>query len=355
MTPLPPASAPRPIWGRVLVGCAILGGLVILAGMAAFIFGLYWLTSAGRHYPTAAVASPRTHGVIRVGDLAADPGARALLAGLFRRVQEAGQRDGQPQLPAWIRNMQAQQARQGISQWLPREATISLEPDAEDVPRIVLAANLRGFVQPMRLAITQTMKGDRKSTITRHGKHEVLSFGSDVSLCFMDGTLVVSYHTAAMAAALDRLAAASPSPRPADERGLPGHWDVSGWLDETTGTGALVGVLSPQDDALSGADAPLRALRGVRFGLDVESEDDARVLAEIAFTDAEAAAAARPWLAEGVTRWRERMEPTGLSATAVDSVEGARVRYELQLRGLEDAFARKIESQERTRRRRSDP
>jgi hypothetical protein len=355
MTPLPAARPPRPIWGRVLVGCAIVGGLGILAGAAVVVFGMYWLTTPGRHYATTAVASPQSQGVIRVGDLAADPGARALLTTFFKRMQEAQQREGQPQLPAWMRNLQAQQARQGISQWLPREATVTMEPDAEAVPRIVLAANMRGFVQPIRLAITQAMKGDRKSSITRHGKHEVLNFGSDTSLCFMDGTLVVSYHPSVMTPALDRLAEAGSSPRPPDERGLPGPWDATGWLDEATGTGVLVGLLSQSDDPFSGAGAPLSALRDIRFGIDVESADGALVTTQIAFTDAEGAAAAQPWLAEGVARLRQRLESSGLGSTVTDSMEGDRVRYEVRLTGLEAAFVRMIERHERTRRERTDP
>jgi hypothetical protein len=350
MTPLPAAPPRRSMWGRVLIGCAIVGGLAILAGIAAVAFGLYWLTSAGRHYPTAAVASPQSQGIVRVGDLAGDAGARALLTRLFTRMQEAGRGDA-PELPQWLRNMQAYQARQGISQWLPREATLSMEPDAEGVPRIVLAANMRGFVRPIRLAITQAMKGDRKSTITHHGAHEVLNFGTDTSLCFMDGTLVVSYHPSTMVPALERLAAASPSPSSPDARALPGSWDLSGWLDEETGTGVLVGLFASPDNTFSSADPPLRGLQNVRFGIDIESENDARVTAEVAFPDAESAAGAQPWLARGLADLRTRMQPSGLSATATDAVDGDRVRFELKVSGLQAAFEQLLRAQEETRRR----
>src|SRR5262245_9503393 len=183
MAPGAPAPLPRPPWMRLLIGCAIAGGLAIVAGIAALLIGMYWLTSAGKQYPTAAVASPRTQGVIQVADLTTDPGAVALLSAFFRRVQEASQSEG-PQMPAWIRNLQAQQARQGVSQGLPREATVSLEPDEEGTPRILLAANLRGFVQPIRMAVTQGAKGDKKTRISEHGGHEVLDFSGGTSVCF---------------------------------------------------------------------------------------------------------------------------------------------------------------------------
>lgn len=350
MTPLPAAPPRRAVWGGVLIGCAIVGGLAILAGIAAVAFGVYWLTSAGRHYPTAAVASPQSKGTVRVGDLAGDAGARALLTRLFTRMQEVGQGDG-PKLPEWMRNLQAYQARQGISQWLPREATLSMEPDTEGVPRIVLAANMKGFVRPIRMAVTQAMKGDRKSSITRHGGHEVLNFGTDTSLCFMDGTLVVSYHPSTMVPALDRLAAASASPSPSDARALPGRWDLSGWLDEETGTGVLLGLLASPENTFSSADPPLRGLRDVRFGIDIESENDAKVTAEVAFDDAASAAGAQPWLAQGLADLGTRMEPSGLSATATDAVDGDRVRFELKVSGLQNAFEQLLRAQEQPRRR----
>ncbi|HET9315842.1 MAG TPA: hypothetical protein VFQ51_09645 [Vicinamibacteria bacterium] len=350
MTPLPPAPPPRRSpWGKVLIGCAIVGGLVVLAGVAAVAFGLYWMTSAGRHYPPAAVASPQSQGVIRVGDLAGDAGARALLTRLFTRMQEAGRGDA-PQLPEWMRRMQAYQARQGISQWLPREATMSMEPDPEGVPRIVLAANMKGFVRPIRMAITQAMKGDRKSSVTRHGEHEVLNFGTDTSLCFMDGTLVVSYHPSVMEPALDRLGAASPSPSaPPDARALPGRWDLNGWLGEETGAGVLMGLLASPDNTFSSAEPPLEGLRDVRFGIDIESEDDARVAGEVGFADAASAAGAEPWLARGLADLRTRIEPSGLSATTTDAVDGDRVRFELKVRGLQAAFDQLLRAQEERR------
>jgi len=343
----------------VVIGCAVLGGLLIVGGAVAFILGMYWLTSPGRQYATSALASPQSHGVIRVNDLAADPGARALLTAFVKRVQEAGQGPGQPQLPAWIRNLQAHQARQGVSQWLPREATVSLEPDDEGVPRIVLAANLRGFVRPIRLALTQATKSDRKARITRHGDHEILNVSGDVAVCFLDGTLVVSYHPKAMAPALDRLAAGS-LPSPADARTLPGPWDATGWLGPDAGAGLLIHLLEPgaeedEESSQPQVDPVLETLREVRFGIDVESAEDGRVVAEMAFANATDAADTQPWLADRVARLRERMEASGLSSTVTDSLDGDRIRYEVRLNGLATALDRVMQAREHPRRRRSEP
>ena len=164
----------------------------------------------------------------------------------------------------------------------------------------------------------------------------------------MDGTLVVSYHPAVMTPALDRLADAKPSPRPVDERVMPGTWDVSGWLGGDAGVVLLAYLLEP-DDEVPAASLPVETFRDVRFGIDVESADDARVLAEIAFADADSAAVAQSWLADGVEHLRERMESSGLSSTATDALDGERVRYELKLSGLESAFGRLIEARERGR------
>ena len=341
MTPLPAAPAGRPVWGRVLIGCAIVGGVFLVTGAVALVLGMYWLTSAGRHYPTAAVAGPHSQGVVHVGDLAGDRGSTALLTSLFRRLQDVQQRrSGQPQLPAWIRAMQAQQARQAIGQWLPREATVSLEPDDTGERRLVFAANLRGFVRPIRMAVTQSMKGDPHATITRHGDREILNVSRTAALCFMDGTLIVTLQPATLPQAIDRLAAAGASPPPAEGRSLPGTWDVSGWMSGPAGVAVLESLLQPSH---AEGDPAGETFRELRFGIDIASQDEARVVAEVAFVDKDAAAAARPWLAEGVARLRERMESSGLFAQASDALAGERVRYELNLSGVDSALGRALE------------
>jgi hypothetical protein len=350
----PPARAPRPFWGRLLIGCAIVGGLLIMAGVAAFVFGMYWLTSPGRQYPTAAVASPESQGVVRVGDLAGDPGARALMTALFRRMQEASQAEG-PQLPSWLRNLQAQQARQGISQWLPREATASLEPDAEGTPRLILAANMRGFVRPIRLALEQAAKNDRKASVTHHGDHEILNTGTETAMCFMDGTLVVSYHPDSMGAALDRLGSATTTATAPSDRVVPGKWDLHGWLSGSPAAGLLASALALEEDETASGEAALEAMREVRFGIDLESEHAARITTDVVFASGEAAAAAQPWLAEALARRRQRLESAGLQSTVTDSLAGDRVRYEISLNGIDAAIGRAIEEQGRKRRERTIP
>ena len=350
---VPVAPVPRPPWVRLLVGCAIAGGLALLAGLAAVLFGMYWLTSPGRQYATAAVAGPQTQGVVRVGDLTADPGARALLTAFFRRIQEASQAQG-PQMPAWIRNLQAQQARQGIGQWLPREATLSLEPDAEGIGRFVLAANMRGFVQPIRMAVTQAAKGDKTTRITPHGEHEILTFGSHTSVCFMDGTLVVSFLPGAMTAALERLASTTPT-SPVPDQTLPGKWDVQGWLARESAVGALLGLASrDEEDAELLGPAP-DGLRELRFGLDVETAERAKASAEVAFESAEAAARGREWLSTVMAALCGRMESSGLTTTRDESVDGGRIRYDLTLTGIDAAIEHTIAERERARRERTDP
>lgn len=353
----PVAPASRPIWARVLVGCALVGGLFILAGIGSCIFGMYWLTSAGRQVATGAVAGPKSQGVIRVGDLAADPGARALLSAFFLRMQQAGASHQPIQLPAWIRNMQAQQARQSVSQWLPREATVSLEPDHLGGTHVVVAANLRGFVRPIRLAVTQSMKGDPKARITRHGDHEILNLGGGGAICFMGGTLVVGNQAAALPAVLDRLSTSGAPPRRSGERALPGDWDVNGWLEGDPAAKLLTYLLEPPDDASWDGEIapPVEGVRDVRFGIDLESADAARLTVEIAFASADAAAAAEPRLAEGMARLRTKTESSGLTATVTASLEGERLRYQLALTGIDTAFDQMVEAYERGQRQRADP
>lgn len=343
--PAAPVPAP-PRWGRLLVGCAVGGGLLVLAGFAAFAFGLYWLLGPGRQAPTAAVVGEQSAGVIHVGDLAADPGARALLGDFMARAQAA---PGGSPLPQWMRNLQAAQARQGISQWLPREATFSFEPREDEALGMSAAVNLRGMVQPIRLAMSQALAREKGSTVSKHGRHELIGLAkSGTAVCFMDGTIVLAPDVERLAAAIDRLepAVEQGAPAEAPERALAGAWDVRGWLDGPLAERMLAGLLAGRGEglatALELADGPALppGLRSLRFGLDVRTSSDAEAALDLRFaSEADASAAEQPLTA--ALQGRLAQEP-GLTAAVTPRLDGARLRLDVALQDLDEMIARRM-------------
>src|SRR5688572_24069251 len=140
-------SAGTPLWLKVAIGCGAIAALGAVILFVAFGAGMYWLISPGAQVPTAVVIGPESTGVMRCDDLAADPGARALVVNLFESLQKAG--DRQAEMPAFLRSMQewnrAQTGHQ-LMQYMPSEVTMSLEPDLEAGYQAVTAVNFRAYV-----------------------------------------------------------------------------------------------------------------------------------------------------------------------------------------------------------------
>jgi hypothetical protein len=352
LRPAVPPGPAAPRWGRLFVGCAIAGGLLVLAGLLVFTFGMYWLLGSGRQAPTAAVAGPRSVGVVRVADLAADPGARALLGELMARAQNPP--PGAPQLPKFLRDMQAAQARQGVGQWLPREATLSFEPQQDEAFGFSAAVNLRGMVQPLKFGMMRALSRGGGNTVSRHGRHELVAFEKSGALCFMDGTVVFAADVPRLTQALDRLEPAIEKGAPAlhPARTLPGRWDVSGWFAQPLADTALRGLLAEPGQAIGTIlrlsedepDSP-PGVRELRFGVDFRSTSDAQVVLDLAIADA---AEVEPALT-AVLRGRLALEP-GLEATVTPTVAGDRVRYEIELHDLDEVIGRRLAVSPRPRR-----
>ena len=355
--PAAPAPAAPPVWGRLFVGCAVVGGLLILGGMAAFAYAIYWLVSAGRQAPTMAVVGPQSAGVVRVSDLAADPGTRALVGEFMARAQSASSSGG-PQLPKWLRDMHAAQARQGISQWLPREATLSFEPREDGTFGMSAAVNPRGMVQPFRLALMPALSRERDATVSRHGRHQLVAFRKSGALCFMDGTIVWAPDAARLRAALDRLEPAvkngPPAPDPA--RTLPGQWDVSGWFDRPLAVTALAAAVADRGDAiataldLADAAEPPAGLRDLRFGLDVRSNSDADADARHRLRERRG----RGRRGAGADRGAPAAARAGAGPHGDDrrpAIEAEHVRYAIALRDLDQMIARRMTERPRFERR----
>jgi hypothetical protein len=312
---------------------------------------MYWLLGSGRQAPTAAIVGPRSVGIVQVGDLAADPGARALLGELMARAQNPP--PGAPQLPRFLRDMQAAQARQGVSQWLPREATLSFEPQADEEFGFSAAVNPRGLVQPLKFGMMRALSRGGGNTVSRHGRYELVAFEKSGALCFMDGTVVFAADASRLVQALDRLAPAIEKGAPAADpaRALGGQWDVTGWFAQPLADTVLGALMAEPGETIAtliglaedGPGVP-PGVRDLRFGLDVRSNSDAVLVLDLALEDA---AQVEPGLTT-VLRARLAVEP-GLTATVIPKVDGDHLRYTIDLHDLDEMIGRRLAVQPRPR------
>ena len=117
----PPAGNSRfPTWLKVLLGCGVGCGLLILAAFLAMTFGAWWLTSAGKQIETGDIAVAETTNVVRIDAEDADGDLVNFLTTLFFDMQTAQSEAAREQLPdsmSWLesfRQMQESQGAQGL-------------------------------------------------------------------------------------------------------------------------------------------------------------------------------------------------------------------------------------------------
>ena len=290
-----------------------------------------------------AVIGPESTGAVRLERPGSDPGVRALTFKLFREIQKQADRGRQP--PDFLRVLQGwqqAQAAEGLAQWLPDDATLSLERIAgEEVPHIVLAVNFRRFVRPARLMVEKLASQDPGVARLRHGAHEIIRFKQGVSLCFAGGTVLVSDRIELLRAVLDRLDGSLKQTTPLRSAvgGLAGSWDLYGVM-ERAGEAQFVALALL--DTPTGEPAPdeatmlvFQALEKARFGVDVVSASELKGFLALTYADAEAAGQAEGGLKRRLEALAERAAEIGMRLEHRTSLMGAELRTEVELAGLD--------------------
>ena len=87
------SAAPLPArtssWLKVLIGCGIGCGVVVLLSAAGFFAAGWWAIALGRQIDTGRIAGGELLGVVRTGRLADDLGVRELVGNALAAVQRA--------------------------------------------------------------------------------------------------------------------------------------------------------------------------------------------------------------------------------------------------------------------------
>ena len=339
MTDTPARDGPRPApWTRILIGCALAFGVALLIGFALAVYGVYWAVSPGRQVPTMGVVGPDSVGAVRLDRASTDPGMQDLVQEVMmaiHRAQLEAQRDTLPPFLEGLRRWQLAQPSGGFGMWLPAEATLSLEPRGDDdEPGYVIAVNFRHFVRPVRTMIERSLAGEPGTRVVVHRDSRILVQRGGSAVGFAGGTLLFADRAARLTAMLDRMAVAGGSPPPPPAlRDLSGRWDLIGALDRPEEARTFAAIAAVED-------VPLGLTR-VRFGLDVETADAARGVADFEFESADAARSAEPVLTASLVERGERAQREwDLDLSHRHRLEGRRVHLEVNLSGLRGAIGR---------------
>jgi hypothetical protein len=316
---------------KALLGLAIGCGVLVLLGVIGGGITTWWFVRPGNQRPTEAVVSRQATGAFTVGDLGADPGVSALLDSFLLETQRQQQRD----MPPWLRQMQqmgqaGSSPSAGLRMFLPRKATVSLEPSTtgSDQPAVVVALNPRGLT---RLIDTIMSRGD--SVEGEHRGHEVLRVGAGAWASVLEGTILIASEEPALRAGIDRMLAGggAVAAAPAPDLGLPKRpWDLSG-------------IVEGDDDELAhvlwGDEPPPQGVTQAHFGFDVATRDTAvgRVVVDCespAVAEAAALALDRRALERSAS-----LAGRGLALRATSRIDGSRAVLDWDLSGIDTALA----------------
>ncbi len=339
---------------KVLIGCGIGCAALILVAVLGVSFGTMWFFTPGEQMATEVIADDGSLGVVRLHELAEDPGTQQLLTRVLERINEAGREQQREQLPPslrWISDFQGQQSdTAGVNMLIPKEMTIAYE-EAEDGSGVdfVAAANPRTMVRMVKTMFSLVSRGDDAGQMrSDYRGHAAYELEEGAHLAFVRSTVLYASSRRALERAIDRLAKDRIEAGGAAAAGTatgfdfsasipPGEWDVEGGIGNETGLldGLLEDLMAP-----AGAEATLAGedLR-LGFGLDVVSADELTGQTVLDCADRQAA---EHWLAvleERGTELRESAAERGLELELETRVEGHRVLTEIELLGLAELIA----------------
>lgn len=327
---------------KVLIGCAVGCGVLIVGALVAGGLGFFWVYSPGEQIATDRIVGDGVAGVVKLSEVADDPGVQALLTKVLRTVNEVNRRQQEDTLPEsmrWLARLQRQPSGRDLRNLIPKEATIVFEPAAagEDAP-FVVAVNPRAMVRAFKAMLDLASRADENEEIrAEHRGHRIYLMGKnddDGALAFVAGTVLFSNSRAALERAIDRIEDGPATAADVGQRlgrDLPeGDWDAVGVLGNQ---GGLVSDLLGDREAL---EAP--AGDELRFGIDVVSADEIRLTAVAAGSPD-----LRPLVEERLAEIERQAAEWGIAVESQVVDRGGELVTELRFTGIEAAIDRTVQ------------
>lgn len=336
---------------KLLIGCGVGCGVLILAAVVAGGIGAFWFFSPGEQVATERIVGEESLGVVRMNELATDPGTQELLTKVGQALTDLNRRQQEAVLPdemKWLTRFQRPTSAREFNRFIPKEATLVFEPaaDADGAPELVFAANFRTMVRPIKAMIALMARGESAEGFrTEYRGNDVylipLDKGETAPVTFVGSTFLVASSRTSLERAVDRIVDGTAVGLEPLMRGAPeGTWDAVGTVPGVGEAAAdLIRDLAPS--AASGP--PDGSALDLRFGVDVVSSDE--ISGEAVF-DAGGAERARAWgeaLAGGFEGLKARASEHGLKLDVRTEVRDGSVLAHLRLSGLEEAASTLIQ------------
>ncbi|MCP3960004.1 MAG: hypothetical protein GY719_19340 [bacterium] len=329
---------------KVLIGCGIGCAGLILVSVLGLAFGTMWLFTPGEQLATDVIVNEESLGVIRMHELAEDPGTQELLTQVLLRVDEANrkrQREELPESMRWLSDLQGGQSNPaGLNMLIPKEMTIAYE-ESEDGDGVdyVVALNPRTMVRMFKSMFSLMSSADDTEEVRADYRgHDVYRFEENAHLGFVDSTVVFASSRRAMERAVDRIEVGDVTPAQTLTSSIPeGEWDVEGTVGNETGLldALLEGDAEIGEDGKS-PEAPVADEDlAMSFGLDVVSADQITGLTVLVCEDRAAAERWLPVIEERYRTMAEKATEKGLRIETETRAEQNRVVTQVRLQGVE--------------------
>jgi hypothetical protein len=218
------ATAPGlPGWAKVLVGCAVgCGSLIVLVAIVGAV-AAWWAMSTEKQHETLALAGPDVLGVVHIDGAVSDAAVSLLTRAMSEVAREQSGRDGTifgDFAELWVQ-LNATQMRQVF----PKDVTVVLERGAgSDEAALLVGVNLAQLPRAVRRLLAAVLGDDDVHFV--HRGHPVLDTDDGGGLALVDGTILWTSQAGAARGAIDRLLDGTGRPSGATEGAM-----VWGWLD----------------------------------------------------------------------------------------------------------------------------
>lgn len=330
---------------KLLIGCSVGCGAVFVVLLLAAGGGAFWAFVPGKQVKTEGIVGEESVAVVRMEDLTADPGAKALITHVMKEIDEINRRNQEQALPEnmrWLASLRRQPSARDVQMFIPRDATLTLEPaeDRDDVD-FVAALNFRLMVRPIKAAILFASRSEAGGENETYRGYEIAPMDNDSFLTFVGSTLLVSNSRESLERALDRIEDGTAEPANLVSVAPDGTWDATGSL--ANDDGVVAGLLSKAPPPAGARDEDVR----LGFGFDVVSADEIDAKIDLHCSDPERALL---WL-QSLTNYYEEIRADaaeeGFELDYEAEAHGEVVETRLRLNGLEGAiteyFARIID------------
>jgi hypothetical protein len=360
-----------PTWAKVLLGAGVGCFSLVVLVIALFAVLAWWAITPGEQEAPPTFIGEDTVAVIATSDPGKDEGLNALMVESISEFHRATwERIPETEAPfpfRFIRSMQRRQIESGragreLATSMPRDVAVLLVRRPDDAPTWVAVVNLAKGPRIYRWALNfMAKRAPDVETVRHRGETIIVVPDPDVpAICFLKSTFLAAPEVEVLKRAIDRhKEPEAVGPELAHRvAAMSTEWDIHGVLDNTTGElsegirNAALYLEQPEDFPVDLGDRELAATTApdrwgdvaeMELGIDVLDASTMRLELDIAFEDADAAAAMLPRIERMLADWAEAAGRSSLKVSPGIDRSGSSVRIEIDLGDVDKVLAEGFE------------